>query len=165
MALYDYQVTGKKPSDMSMMEDGLLEADVELSPNINYIPMAVYFLKGVTSLYEGFYQLTALNIAISEGTFTVTGKMVLIDYKEENTSVINANNANVKSVNGIKVTIKQGDTLYSIANKYCKNSSYYSKIANDNAGVLIARDSRNKNKLGDFIHAGTVIEIKGEYLK
>lgn len=162
MALYDYQVTGKKPSDMSMMEDGLLEADVELAPNINYIPMAVYYLKGVTSLYEGYYQLTALNIAISEGTFTVSGKVVLIDYKEDNTTV---SNANVKSVNGIKVTIKQGDTLYSIASKYCKSSSYYSKIANDNAGVLIARDSRNKNKLGDFIHAGTVIEIKGEYLK
>lgn len=176
MAYYKQEAGEKVYRQFSEGVESTLDADVELIPNVDYNRDEVYKFAGLGSMFNGTYRFRKIVHEITPSGYTVTasarmvydasGNFVEDGYQPgENISKPKTKDkAPTKAKTDVTHTVKEGETLWSIAGKVTKNASDWSEIEKANHKTLVARDSRNANGQGKFIYPGMVIKIPGHLL-
>jgi nucleoid-associated protein YgaU len=176
MGYYRNEPVEKAYNVFAEKDDQQLVADIELMPNHVYSRDDVYKLTGLGSMFDGTYRLTNIIHTINTSGYSVhaTARMVYDKrgvFVEGGYTATANNNTPVKdpapttSRQDMKYTVKSGDTLSAIAQRYCHSTSDWRAIEAANHAMLVARNSKNATDLGHWIYPSQVLTIPSALLK
>ena len=108
-----------------------IEGTVSVIPNSAYTPRKIYKINGVGRLFHGMYYTKRVTHSISGGAYSVELEVLLVQKIVAETKSKNNVELEVKSQENPNfniITIKAGDTLWSLARKYGSTVEYLAEI-------------------------------------
>lgn len=72
MAFHKHEVTEKTYKKIAKKADMMLEADIQLVPNVDYSRDETYKIAGVGSMFNGTYRFRKLSYSIDESGLSIT---------------------------------------------------------------------------------------------
>lgn len=174
MGYYKSEPMEKAYNRFSEKEDAILTASIQLAPHQEYGRDNVYRLTGLGSMFNGTYRFTKVVHTINpQGYFVEAEARMISDnkgsyveegYKNKKYKDRKAKEP-VKTKKDMIYTVKSGDTLWKIAEKYCKSPLDWKEIEKANHALLAGRGKRNAKDLGNCIYPGQKIKIPNHLLK
>lgn len=174
MGYYKSEPIEKAYNRFSEKEDAILTATIQLAPHQEYDRDNVYKLTGLGSMFNGTYRFTKVVHTINpQGYFVEAEARMIHDNKGTHVEGGYKNKKPkekkpkepVKTKKDMIYTVKSGDTLWEIAEKYCKSPLDWKEIEKANHALLVRRDKRNAKDSGHFIYPGQKIRIPSHLLK
>lgn len=176
MAFHKHDTVNKTYEKFVEKSESILEAEVELIPNVDYSRDEAYKLAGLGVMFNGTYRFRKLsyNITSSGLSIRATARMVYDtsgNFVEDGYQKGEVFKEAKKPTVATKVkadknyTVKSGDTLSAIAQKMTGNASDSDAIAKANSSLLISKNKKNADGKGNYIYPGQVLKIPGILLK